>query len=344
MSESMKRPPLALKSAEFRHGREQSWVALEALLERVDRRGIKSLSADELEQLPLLYRAALSSLSVARAIALDRHLLLYLENLALRAYLVVYSPRQLLFAGAREFFRSGLPAAVQSIRGHLLVSLLTTLAGCVAGFMLTTADETWLYTFVDRGLLEGRGPDSTRQDLLSHEIFAPWPGFADSFLLFANYLFQHNAEVAILCFGLGIAAGVPTLLLLLMNGLTLGAFLALHYDRGLLFDFVGWLSIHGVTEIGAIILAGAGGLLIAEKILFPGRYSRVESLAQIGGQASRIAIGAVLLLILAGILEGGFRQLVQNTPARLSIGFGVAACWGYYFARPLGDRREQTAP
>jgi uncharacterized membrane protein SpoIIM required for sporulation len=344
MSETTPRPAIMLKSAEFRHGREQSWVALEALLDRVERRGIKSLTADELEQLPLLYRAALSSLSVARAIALDRHLLLYLENLALRAYLIVYSPRQLLFAGAKEFFGYGLPAAVQSIRGHLLVSLLTTVVGCIAGFMLTAGDETWFYTFVDRGLGQGRGPDSTRDSLLSQEIFAPWPGFADSFLLFANYLFQHNAEVAILCFSLGIAAGVPTLLLLLMNGLTLGAFLALHYDRGLLFECIGWLSIHGVTEIAAIILAGAGGLLIAEKILFPGRYSRVESLAQIGGRASRIAIGAVLLLILAGILEGGFRQLVQSTPARLLIGFGVAACWGYYFARPLGDRSGQAAP
>ncbi len=63
----------------------------------------------------------------------------------------------------------------------------------------------------------------------------------------------------------------------------IGAFLALHYNRGLLFDFIGWISIHGVTEIGALILCGAGGLVIAEKVLFPGRYGRLDNLARSSG-------------------------------------------------------------
>jgi uncharacterized membrane protein SpoIIM required for sporulation len=104
-------------------------------------------------------------------------------------------------------------------------------------------------------------------------------------------------------------------------------------------DFIGWVSIHGITELGAIVLCGAGGLLIAEKALFPGRYSRVESLARVGGEAARIAIGAVLLFFLAAILEGGFRQLVASTPLRLLIGISVAACWITYLAMP---RRGDT--
>jgi len=51
------------------------------------------LSLDELQRLPILYRAALSSLSVARTIVLDRNLLLYLETLSTRAFLAVYGPR-----------------------------------------------------------------------------------------------------------------------------------------------------------------------------------------------------------------------------------------------------------
>ena len=87
------KPELVLKSSEFRKGREEGWRELEKLVGRVERRGVRSLTLDELQQLPILYRAALSSLSVARTIALDRNLLLYLENLALRAYLAVYGPR-----------------------------------------------------------------------------------------------------------------------------------------------------------------------------------------------------------------------------------------------------------
>src|SRR5262249_692131 len=86
------RPTIGVKSPEFRRAREAGWVELEGLVEAVEKRGMRTLTPDQLQQLPLLYRSTLSSLSVARAIALDRHLLLYLENLALRAFLAVYSP------------------------------------------------------------------------------------------------------------------------------------------------------------------------------------------------------------------------------------------------------------
>ena len=80
---------LTLRSAEFRKGRERAWRQLDDMVSRIETGGISSLSAEELQRLPLLYRAAMSSLSVARYIALDRNLLLYLENLTLRSYLVV---------------------------------------------------------------------------------------------------------------------------------------------------------------------------------------------------------------------------------------------------------------
>jgi hypothetical protein len=116
------RPKLVLKSREFRNGREQGWRELDELVRRVERRGVRSLSLDELQRLPILYRAALSSLAVARTIALDRNLLVYLENLALRAYLAVYGPRLSPGAGLRAFFIYDLPAAVRAARWHILVA------------------------------------------------------------------------------------------------------------------------------------------------------------------------------------------------------------------------------
>jgi hypothetical protein len=45
-----------------------------------------------------------------------------------------------------------------------------------------------------------------------------------------------------------------------------------------------------------------------------------------------MAVGAVLMLFVAAILEGGFRQLVANTPLRFAIGFGIGALWLAYFS------------
>jgi uncharacterized membrane protein SpoIIM required for sporulation len=334
------RPEIVLKSSEFRKGREAAWRELEDLVGRVERRGVRALTLDELQRLPILYRAALSSLSVARTIALDRNLLLYLEGLALRAFLAVYGPRGDPIEGLRAFFGRDLPAAVRSARWHILVAALCLLVGTIAGFMLSVQDEAWISTLVPSGLADGRGPSSTRADLLNKEIFGPWPGAVESFGLFANVLFSHNTLIGILTFGLGLGLGIPTVLLSVYQGLPLGAFIALHHNRGLTIDFLGWLSIHGTTELGALILFAAGGLVIAEKMLFPGRYSRIENLALHGRLAAQMAAGAVLMLFVAAILEGGFRQLVQSTPLRFAIGFGVGALWLVYLCYCGRDARR----
>ena len=338
-----RRPALVLRSAEFRKAREASWRELDDLVTRVEKRGISAVSAADLQRMPLLYRTVLSSLSVARSIALDRNLLRYLDSLALRAYITVYGPRSGILSSFGQFLGRGFPAAVRTAGWHILISFLAILVGVVAGYMLVLTDEAWFVGFVPDSLAGGRGPSSTAKELHDGELFAPWPGFVDSFIVFANSLFRHNATVGILAFGLGIFAGVPTLLLMVYQGLIMGAFLALHANRGLLVDCLGWLSIHGVTEIGAIVLCAAGGLMIAQNMLFPGRHARIESLALHGRKAAGIAAGAVLMLFIAGLIEGGFRQLIDNTMARFAFAAVTAVLWFAYFMSGL-SRRTADGP
>jgi uncharacterized membrane protein SpoIIM required for sporulation len=301
------------------------------MVSRAERRGVGSLSADEAQRLPLLYRAAMSSLAVARTIVLDRNLLLYLENLSLRAYFIVYGPRFGLLRSLAGFFRRDFPRAVRGMHRHLAIAAIALLAGGIAGYLLVRADPQYFWLLVPDDLAQGRGPESTAAELREQELFAPWPGFVHAFIVFANSLFRHNTAVGLLAFGLGFACGLPAILLMLYQGLVLGAFLALHAERGLAVDFIGWLSLHGVTEILAILLCAAAGLVLAEKILFPGSLSRLENLARGGRTAAGVAAGAVALFFLAGILEGGFRQLINNTPGRFAFAGGSALLWSAYF-------------
>jgi uncharacterized membrane protein SpoIIM required for sporulation len=336
--EQAPRPRIVLRSAEFRKGREAAWRQLEALVDRIERRGLSGVSAEELQALPLLYRTASSSLSVARSIALDRNLIRFLENLTLRAYFVVYAKRVGLLQSLSGFLAHGFPAAVRACRWHIAIAFVAVLAGTIAGFGLIMANEDWFSALAPESLTGGRGPASTAADLRDNEIFAPWPGFTKSFIVFANFLFRHNASIAILTFGFGVVAGVPTLLLLVYQGLIFGAFIALHYNRGLAVDFMGWVSIHGVTEFGALILCGAGGLLVAQKVLFPDRHSRLESLASQGKVAGTLAGGAVLMLFVAGLIEGGLRQLINDTAWRFVFAGLTGAAWlGYFLRGRTGD-------
>lgn len=334
------RTALMLRSAEFRKGREAGWRELEDILWKVERRGIKAPGAEEMQRLPVLYRGVVSSLSVARSIALDRHLLRYLEDLSLRGYLVVYGPRASVLESLANFLRHGFPAAVRAARWHIAIATLLTLVGVLAGYLLVRSDEDWFRGLIPASYADDRGVSSTAEQLRRTEIFAPWPGFAHSFVVFGNALFRHNAIIALMSFGLGFLAGVPTILLVAYQGLILGAFIELHAKRGLFVDFMGWVLIHGVTEIGAIIIAGAGGLVIAEKMLFPGRLSRLDNLARHGREAAQLGGGAVIMLFIAGLIEGGFRQLVDSTPGRFAFAAVTACLWLAYFLSGSGRRAD----
>ena len=73
-----------MKSYRFREEREADWKRLEQIVQRAESRGVGGLSDHDMEQLPGLYRQAVSSLSVARSISLDQNVVAYLETLCAR--------------------------------------------------------------------------------------------------------------------------------------------------------------------------------------------------------------------------------------------------------------------
>ena len=146
--------------------------------------------------------------------------------------------------------------------------------------------------------------------------------------------------MAVAAFALGFAFCAPTVLLLLYNGATLGAFVSLFASRGLGFELGGWLLIHGVTELFAIILAGAAGLRIGWSAAFPGARSRLAAIAEAGRTAGVAMGGVVVMLFLAGLLEGFGRQLITNDLARYGVAAATGAMWLTYF---YGQRRERAA-
>lgn len=332
-----------LKSFHFRREREATWRALEDLVGRAEKRGVKTLSSTELVRLPSLYFATLSSLSVARSISLDRNVVEYLESLASRSFFLVYGSRTHLWEAIIDFFAWRLPAAVRRLKGPLAIAVLAFLAGVLAGYVLTAANADWYYSFIDEDLAGGRTPTAST-DYLRDGLFDDTPGDANALSFFATFLFTHNAKIGMMCFALGFAFGLPTIILLVQNGLMMGAFFALYASRGLGIELGGWIFIHGITELLAIILCGAAGLALGGALAFPGAHSRLANLASTGRVAAQVVIGAVALLLIAGLLEGLGRQLITDTSLRYAIAATTAVGWSLYFGfagrnRADGDRR-----
>jgi uncharacterized membrane protein SpoIIM required for sporulation len=323
---------LQLKSERFRLEREADWRRLEALLARVERGSAADLSYEEMVALPGLYRSALSSLSVARAISLDRAAVQYLEGLCARAYFFVYGVRSTLPERIGGFFSRAWPAAVRSLWRETLACFALTVLGAVLGWVLVAHDPDWFSAFVPAGLAQGRDPTATTA-FLRQTLYEGGAGQPLSVL--ATFLFTHNAEVALLAFALGFAFGAPSLLLVAGNGCTLGAFFAVYASRGLGFSLGGWIFIHGVTELFAVTLAGAAGIRIGWALAFPGESSRLEAAAWAGRLGGTVMGGVLVMLFVAGLLEGFGRQLIRDDAARWAIAAGTAVMWLTYFYGPL---------
>jgi uncharacterized membrane protein SpoIIM required for sporulation len=319
-----------VNATRFRQAHESDWMRLEDIVTRMEKRSIRSLSDDDLLALPGLYRTTLSSLSVARDTSLDRSLITYLERLCTRAYFQIYGVQTPPWRQLVGFFAHGWPAAVRSLWRETVFCVLLTFGAAFLADLLIRSDPSWYYSIIPQGLAGGRDPTSSAA-ALRETLYAAPHGKEDWLGVFATFLFTHNSQIAIFAFALGFAFAVPTVLLVLYNGLMLGAFYAVFAAKGLGPNVAAWLMIHGTTEIFAICISGAAGMRIGLSIAFPGRYSRADAAVRAGRVAATAMAGTVLMLAVAGLLEGIGRQTINNDAMRMTIGIAVLIGWLVYF-------------
>jgi uncharacterized membrane protein SpoIIM required for sporulation len=316
-----------LRSDRFRLQREGEWRRLENILTRLEKGRLRKLSDEDVLELPALYRMAASSLAVARETSLDAATLAYLESLVQRAWFQVYGPRLGLISWLKQFLGGNLSRAIQEIWLDICVALFVMVMGTIAGWLLVSRDQEWYFSLVPTQFADTRVPGASREVLLESLKVEE---SANGMSTFAAQLFTNNAGVSILAFALGFAFGIPSLMLLVHNMAVLGAMLWLYSDQGLTWEFVAWLSVHGTTELFAILLAGAAGMHIGRKMAFPGHKSIMASAAEGGQRGAQVMIGVVLMLVFAALLEAFPRQLA-GTEARAIIGVFMMLFWLVYF-------------
>jgi uncharacterized membrane protein SpoIIM required for sporulation len=327
-----------VNATRFRQAHEADWERLERIVTRMEKRSIRLMSDEDLLELPALYRTTLSSLSVARDTSLDRALVTYLERLCTRAYFQIYGVQTPAWRQFTGFFARSWPEAVRSIWRETLFCVALTFGAALLAYLLIRSDPTWFYSMIPEGLADGRDPSASAEYLRSTLYSSPkdkegWLG------AFATFLFTHNSQIAIFSFALGFAFAVPTVLLILYNGLMLGAFYAVFAAKGLGPNVIAWLMIHGTTEIFAICISGAAGIRIGMAIAFPGRASRMDSAVDAGRTAAIAMAGTVIMLAVAGLLEGVGRQTINNDGMRALIGSAMLIGWlAYFYAWPARRR------
>jgi uncharacterized membrane protein SpoIIM required for sporulation len=156
------------------------------------------------------------------------------------------------------------------------------------------------------------------------------------------YIAYNNIRVALACFVSGIAFGAGTLWVLLRNGIMLGSFQYYFFAKGLGWDSVLVIWLHGTLEISAIVIAGMAGMVMGSGLLFPGTRSRTESLKRAARDGVKIVIGLVPVFVAAAFLEG-FVTRHTSMPVWLSISIlllSLLFITGYFVIYPVYLQRK----
>lgn len=294
------------------------WDELSALLERRNRPG-ERLSVAEAERLYALYVQASADLSRLRTFAAVPELTRYLEGLISRSYLAIYQQRSRPAFAPWDWFSRCFPRAVRRHIPALALSLLFFVSGAVLGaglLLLLPASKPVLIPF--------QHLRQTPSERVQHEERREQPTTLSHEGIFASQLMTHNARVCVLSAALGVTFGIGTAIILLSNGVLLGAVCADYLAAGEGAFLAGWLLPHGSIEIPCILLAGQAGFILGAALLRRDSRNRRRLRAALP-DFLHIAGGCAVLLVWAGLVEAFFSQHHEPAlPYVVKSLFGVA--------------------
>ena len=277
-----------------------SWEAFRTLAARAERIGLKQLGAAEIPGFAARYREVAADLARARTYGVDPRVLEYLERVVSAGHNAVYGRHIGHRVHMGRLVLRELPAAVVAARAYVVTALLMFAVPAMTGYVLIRERPAIAeQVLTDEMLARARAGAEHR---------AQGVGYAQQPSMYlpviATGIITNNVQVAFLGFAFGITAGIGTVLLLVFNGLYFGAVLGLFANYGLAGWLLTFVAGHGVLELSAIFIAGGAGLLVARALLAPGDLTRRDALVLAGRQAVRLVGASVLLLGLAGTIEG----------------------------------------
>jgi uncharacterized membrane protein SpoIIM required for sporulation len=273
------------------------------------------LGAQGVLRLGRLYRGAAADLALARRAFPGDPVVRRLEVLVRQARVTVYADVPVERETIRGFFATGYWGRVRERPVPLAIAALLL-------FLPMTLAIAWAID--DPGAAIGVVPEAFRGESASsgsHDI-----GLEDR-SAFASAIFTNNLQVSFLSFAGGLLAGLGTAVVLLYNGLGIGAVVGLAIDEGKGPLVVELIAPHGVLELTCIVVTAAAGLRVGWAMVAPGNRMRAAAVGSEARRSVEIVLGTVPWLVLAGLVEGFVTGSGLGLIGALAVGAALGGLW-----------------
>lgn len=304
--------------------RKPYWERLEKLVQR-SQGGLAALDHLELQELGLLYRQTAADLSAVLEDKSSVQLAAYLNQLLARSHNLIYSGRGPEASGLALFFRETYPRLFREVFPLILLAAAIFAVSALAGWAVTMHDPGFARLLLGPAMMES----IDRRQMWTDSVVTLKP-------VAASGITTNNLTVAFTMFAAGITV-IGTIWLTLLNGLLIGVVGAATWRAGMALALWSFVAPHGVLELPAIFIAAGAGLELGRGLLFPGVLPRRDSLTRAGGRASRLLLGTIPMLLVAGTIEGFFSPTKAPVAMKFALGGALFAALFVYL---LGGRKR----
>ena len=319
-----------MREAAFVKQNKDKWLRFESVLSNNN-----VIDPNELSD---LYIEITDHLSYAKTFYRNSNTERYLNQIASQAHQKIYKTKKEPKNRLVSFFKTEFPTLFYQHHRELLISFLVFLLFCIVGAYSAATEGDFV-----RSILGDAYVNMTIENIENDDPMAVYKQMGEFNMALGITI--NNIRVALMAFAYGIMFGVGSLFIMMQNGIMLGSFQYFFYEKGLLWESVRTIWIHGTFEISVIIIAGCSGLVLGNGMLFTGTFTRLESFKRGVINGLKILISTIPFFIVAGLLEGFVTRHTEMPDwlAILIIGGSLFVIIYYYVIYPRQlHKKSQT--
>ncbi len=286
-----------MREVYFIRKNEKAWKSLERALQ-----GTTTLNPDELAD---CYVQVTDDLSYARTFYPESNVVQYLNGLALKVHQQIYKNKREKKNRFIHFWQNEVPEAILQSHKEIGYALLIFLVSIAIGIFSSYMDPDYV-----RLILGDYYVNMTLENIKEGDPMAVYKSSSKGSMLFG--IASNNIRVSFLAYVVGFLGSIPSALILLYNGVMVGAFQYFFISKGMFWISFSTIFIHGALELSIIVIMGGAGLVIGNSLLFPGTYGRRVSLLRGAKRSLKIVMGSVPVVILAAIIESYITRHYQE--------------------------------
>ncbi len=262
----------------------------------------------------------------------------YLNGVATLFHQIIYRNKKEKSNRIIWFWQYELPYLFGKYQKQFLYSFLFFLLFTFMGALSAKYDENFV-----RLILGDDYVNMTLDNIEKGDPFGVYKQGGQASMFF--FIAYNNISVAFVMYVLGICFSAGVVWLLLQNGLMLGSFQYFFISKGVGFKFITVVFIHGTLELWSFVVAGAAGLILGNSVLFPGTYTRRESIIKGGKDGLKMVLGLIPFFLTAAFFES-FVTRYTEMPLLLSLSILAASLaliiW-YFIIYPIKLKKRIEA-